>query len=104
MSWHGSDNVLSLWNLHPFPLRKHAPITGTTPPQVALQLRADASLALERLDTMPPPGTDKEPRPTIGDLRAMAYLGTYYADKILGATEIERFHAIGNGHQTLSGH
>jgi hypothetical protein len=77
-------------------IERHAPITGTTPPQVALQLRADASLALGLLDTMPPPGTDKELRLTIGDLRAMAYLGTYYADKILGATELARFRATGD--------
>jgi hypothetical protein len=77
-------------------IQKHTPITGTTPPQVALQLRVDASLALELLDAMPPPGADKELRLTLGDLRAMAYLGTYYADKILGATELARFHATGD--------
>jgi hypothetical protein len=68
-----------------------APATGITPPQVADQLRADATQALKLLDAMPSPGSDKELRLTLGDLRAMAYLGEYYADKIMGATELAAY-------------
>jgi hypothetical protein len=74
---------------------KGSPITGTTPPQVAEQLRTDASHALALLDAMPGAGSDKELRLTLGDLHAMSYLGTYYADKIMGATELAGFQATG---------
>jgi hypothetical protein len=42
---------------------------------------------------MPSAGTNKELRLTLGDLRSMAYLGDYYADKIMGATELAAFAA-----------
>jgi hypothetical protein len=74
-------------------LMQGAPLTGITPPQVADQLRADATEALKLLDAMPSPGSDKELRLTLGDLRAMAYLGDYYADKIMGATELAAYGA-----------
>ena len=69
------------------------PVSGITPLQVAAQLRTDATDALKLLDAMPGPGSDKELRLTVGDLRAMAYLGNYYADKIMGATELAAFGA-----------
>ena len=37
------------------------------------------------------PGGDKEVRLTLGDIRAMAYMGKYYAHKIRGATELALF-------------
>lgn len=40
------------------------------------------------LNAMPDAATNKDLRLTLGDLRAMAYLGDYYADKIMGATEL----------------
>jgi hypothetical protein len=70
--------------------------SGITPLQVAAQLRLYASQALKLLDTMPPAGANKELRQTMGDLRAMAYLGDYYADKIMGATELAAFEAYGD--------
>jgi hypothetical protein len=68
-------------------------LTGISPPQVADELRADATRALDLLNAVPSAGTDKELRLTLGDLRAMAYLGDYYADKIMGATELAAFAA-----------
>ena len=69
-------------------------MTDISPPQVADALRADATLALDLLNAMPSAGTNKELRLTLGDLRAMAYLGDYYADKIMGATELAAFAAM----------
>jgi hypothetical protein len=65
-------------------ISRKAAVTNITPPEVANQPREDATRALEQLETMPSPGSDKELRLTLGDLRAMAYLGYYYADKIMG--------------------
>ena len=79
-----------------------APATGITPPQVADQLRADATQALKLLDAMPSPGSDKELRLTLGDLRAMAYLGEYYADKIMGATELASYGATHDAQRRAS--
>jgi len=79
-----------------------APSTGITPPEVADQLRADATQALKLLDAMPSPGSDKELRLTLGDLRAMAYLGDYYADKIMGATELAAFGATRDAQRRAS--
>ena len=81
--------------------RKEPPV-GITPPQVAHQLREDATQALELLDAMPNPGADKELRLTLGDLRAMAYLGDYYADKIMGATELAAFMATHDAQRRAS--
>jgi hypothetical protein len=78
------------------------PSTGITPPEVADQLRADATQALKLLDAMPSPGSDKELRLTLGDLRAMAYLGDYYADKIMGATELAAFGATRDAQRRAS--
>jgi hypothetical protein len=72
---------------------RHQPLTGISPPQVADALRADATRALDLLNAMPSAGTNKDLRLTLGDLRAMAYLGDYYADKIMGATELAAFAA-----------
>jgi hypothetical protein len=81
---------------------RNEPATGITPPQVADQLRADATQALKLLDAMPSAGSDKELRLTLGDLRAMAYLGDYYADKIMGATELAAFGATHDAQRRAS--
>ena len=70
------------------------PVAGTTPLQVADQLAARSAAALATLSTLPPlPATkdQKELRDTLGDIRAMARLGEYYAGKIRGATELALF-------------
>ncbi|WP_051359841.1 hypothetical protein [Adhaeribacter aquaticus] len=61
------------------------PIAGTTPVQVARQLQELASQALKITESLPSPN-DKELRQTIGDIKAMSFLGLHYANKILGAT------------------
>jgi len=38
---------------------------------------------------------EKELRFTLGDLTAMAHLGSYYAEKILGATDLAMFEKTG---------
>ena len=60
--------------------------TGTTPIQVAQQVHDHADKALQILERFPQV-TDKELRWTLGDIRAMAYLGKYYGHKIRGAAE-----------------
>jgi hypothetical protein len=61
--------------------------TGTTPLQVSRQIHGHADKALRILDRLPNVA-DKELRRTLGDIRAMAYLGKYYGHKIRGATEL----------------
>jgi len=39
---------------------------------------------------------------TLGDLNAMAHLGNYYADKILGATDLALYNATGDSGQQQS--
>ncbi len=62
-------------------------VDGTTPIQVSQQLHACSDKALQILNQFPKV-TDKELKRTLGDIRAMAYLGKYYAHKIRGATEL----------------
>jgi hypothetical protein len=71
------------------------PMDATTPPEVALALKGHAATTLELLGQMPEKVTDKELRLTLGDLRAMAHLGNYYAEKILGATDLALFDQTG---------
>ncbi len=72
-----------------------------TPPQVAARLAADADTTLQLLAKMPAP-KDKELRLTLGDLESMAYLGQYYAEKILGATDLVLFEKTGKSEQQAS--
>jgi hypothetical protein len=69
-------------------------ISEITPPQVADALKADADEALKLLSEMPAP-QEKELRFTLGDLTAMSHLGNYYAEKILGATDLAMFEKTG---------
>ncbi|TVY07552.1 carbohydrate-binding family 6 protein [Paenibacillus cremeus] len=62
-------------------------ITGMTPVQVSQELNDYANRTLLLVAEMSMV-TDKELRLTIGDLRAMSYLGRYYASKILGAVHL----------------
>jgi hypothetical protein len=65
---------------------KHPRATGITPPQVAARLDELAASALagaERLQAAA--GSDRELRATLEDIRALAYLGKYYAHKIRAA-------------------
>jgi hypothetical protein len=69
-------------------------VTGITPLQVAKALKADAGTALKLLSEMPA-AKERELRFTLGDLTAMAHLGNYYAEKILGATDLALFEKTG---------
>jgi hypothetical protein len=69
-------------------------VTGITPLQVAKALKADANSTLKLLSEMPV-AQEKELRFTLGDLTAMAHLGNYYAEKILGATDLALFEKTG---------
>lgn len=60
--------------------------SAVTPLQTAQQLKNHADAALRGVASMSP-GIGRELRLTIGDIEAMAYLGYYYAEKILGATD-----------------
>ncbi len=66
------------------------PIAGVTPLQVAANLHNDAANTLATLSGMPDSIKDKELRLTIGDLKAMSYLGNYYAEKILAPSILPR--------------
>ncbi|WP_274651290.1 hypothetical protein [Paenibacillus humicola] len=62
-------------------------LDGITPERVAQDLREYAERALQLAGGIDP-GDDKQLRLTLGDLRAMAYLGRYYAAKISGALQL----------------
>jgi hypothetical protein len=71
------------------------PMDGITPLEVAMALKGHAATTLQLLSQMPEKVTDKELRLTLGDLKAMAHLGNYYAEKILGATDLALFDKTG---------
>jgi hypothetical protein len=68
------------------------PMEGLTPPQVAGALTNHALETLRLVSELrPQAGANKELRLTLGDFEAMAHLGNYYAEKILGATDLALF-------------
>ncbi len=68
----------------------HQVIQGMTPLQVAEELKSNAATTLRLVNELRPV-KDKELRFTLGDYEAMAHLGDYYAEKILGATDLALF-------------
>lgn len=80
-------------------------IEGATPSDVADALAAHAGKALRLLDDLraglgstertSEERTSKELRLTLGDIEAMARLGTYYAEKIRGACDLALFDRTG---------
>ncbi len=78
------------------------PMNGTTPPQVAQALKSYARTTLQLVEELPGSPADKELRLTIGDWKAMAHLGDYYAEKILGATDLALFEKTGQSEQQAS--
>ncbi|MFB3829551.1 MAG: carbohydrate-binding family 6 protein [Bryobacteraceae bacterium] len=66
---------------------------GITPPQVAAELKEHAAAAL-KLAAELRPAQGRELRLTLGDYEAMAHLGNYYAEKILGAVELGNPEAV----------
>jgi hypothetical protein len=66
-----------------------------TPLDVADMLARHADAGLQSVARLAP-GTNKELRHTLGDIRAMAWLGRYYADKIRGAVDLYRYQKGGD--------
>lgn len=66
------------------------PRSGTTPIEVSQEIHTHADKALAILGRLSH-GGDKELRQSLEDIRAIAYLGKYYAHKIHGATEVALF-------------
>ena len=73
---------------------------GMTPLQVAEALNADADRTLEFVTELRPlQGSNKELGRTLVDCEALAHLGHYYADKILGASDLALFDQNGKSEQ-----
>jgi hypothetical protein len=84
-------------------LAQGAPMEGMTPPQVAATLQAYADQTLRLVaELRPRQGDNKELRMTLGDCEAMAELGHYYAEKILGACDLGLFDQGGKPEQQAS--
>jgi hypothetical protein len=73
------------------------PAAGITPVQMAANLASYSDSTLKILDQLHANG--KELRLTLGDLKAMAYLGHYYSEKILGATNLALYESSGKPQQ-----
>lgn len=69
---------------------EHQPMEGMTPLQVAKEMKSNAAATLQIVNELRPV-KDKELRFTLGDYEAMSHLGNYYAEKILGATDLALF-------------
>lgn len=67
-----------------------APGGRLTPLDVADALQRYADTGLERISRLQP-GNDASLDSTLGDIRAMAWLGRYYAEKTRGAVALARF-------------
>ena len=66
-----------------------------TPVQVSQMLHERANKALAMLEEIKA-GDNKELLYTLNDIKAMAYLGKYYAFKIRGATELQKYRIFDN--------
>jgi hypothetical protein len=71
------------------------PAGRLTPLEVADMLARFADTGLAKVEPLSS-GTNKELRQTIGDIKAMARLGRYYADKIRGAVDLYRHQKSGD--------
>ena len=70
------------------------PMTGTTPLQVAANLRSEADAASRVVSELRTnQGSNKELRLTLGDIEAFARIGLYYSEKIEGACQLALFDA-----------
>ena len=76
-------------------------IDGMTPPEVAAELKSNAAKTLQLVSEMRPVKS-KELRFNLGDYEAMAHLGNYYAEKILGAVDLAMFERSGRLEQKQS--
>jgi len=72
---------------------------GPTPLEIADRLEANSHAALSAVDGMTG-GTNIELKETLGDIRSQAHFGLYWAHKIRGGVELERFrHTKNNEHK-----
>ncbi|MFC1765565.1 hypothetical protein ACFL6U_26265 [Planctomycetota bacterium] len=71
--------------------------SGTSPLEVASQIETHAQNALTKIARVSN-GGNMELKETIGDIKAQAYLGLYYAKKIRGAVDLSRYRQ-GKGRQ-----
>jgi len=74
--------------MFPFPIMLR--LSRSTPIEVSDRIHSHADKALVLLGGFNHAG-DKELRLTLGDIKAIAYMGKYYAHKIRGATELALF-------------
>ena len=64
--------------------------TGTSPLVVADSIEANANAALEGIAQMTD-GGNIELKETLGDIRSQAHFGLYWANKIRGGVELQRY-------------
>jgi hypothetical protein len=84
-------------------LRDGTPMDGVTPLQVAAALQGHAAATLKLIAELKVgqagyplgPPASRELRLTLGDYEAMAHLGNYYAEKILGAAQLALYDSTG---------
>jgi len=93
LSPHGGTDNISIPD-YVKAVKESKPLSGTTPIEVSNRIHSHADKALALLGGFNH-GGDKELRLTLGDIRAMAYMGKYYAHKIRGATELAIFRETG---------
>jgi hypothetical protein len=72
--------------------------TGKTPLEIATAIESFAQAALTKIADVKD-GGNIELKETIGDIKAQAYLGLYYATKIRGAVDLARYRKSGNNDQ-----
>jgi hypothetical protein len=72
-----------------------APAGRLTPLEVADLLARYADVGLAKAEPLSP-GVNQELRQTVGDIKAMAWLGRYYANKIRGAVDLYRYQKNGD--------
>jgi hypothetical protein len=78
-------------------------LDGVPPTRVAEALRTHAATALRLSGELRALGAEgKELRLTLGDIEAMAHLGNYYAEKILGACDLALLDAGGGEERRVS--
>lgn len=79
------------------------PLEGTAPVELANSLKSHAAKALAELPELrKSQDKNKELRLTLGDIEAMAHLGNYYGEKILGAADLAVFDKVGDERQRSS--
>lgn len=87
-------------------LGKKMPV-GVTPLEIASTLAENAKKALQALPQLrrggvAPVGNGPEYAATLGDIEAMAHLGLYYSEKILGACDLALYDKLGDREQKVS--